>query len=130
MYFTEDRLGGRFTPTAAWFRWLQYLRQREYLLNNQQTTGGADPSVGNTETSVTHSNGGQSTLTDATKNDKRLMDIASQAFATDKRPQAGSTNAKANSRVDRLSNSNHGNGRPLTVHDHSHPDHDHSIHHG
>ncbi|XP_053379827.1 putative ferric-chelate reductase 1 isoform X2 [Mercenaria mercenaria] len=31
---SENNISGRYTPTAAWFRWLQYLRQMQLLKQN------------------------------------------------------------------------------------------------
>jgi hypothetical protein len=33
-FLSENGFSGRYTPTAAWFRWLQYIRQLQLLKQN------------------------------------------------------------------------------------------------
>ncbi|KAH3818516.1 uncharacterized protein LOC127880885 [Dreissena polymorpha] len=127
-------VGGHFSPalsseTAAWYQWLQYIRNQQQQQRNAKDAGSDDkPGVTkNSQNTPTPLVNDQTVAANQahSKNDSSLV---GKGHATGSGHDAGLTLTDIT--LDSLAEMpGSGLGRPLTIHDHGHPDHDHSIHH-
>ena len=131
--YTDKRPLGRFTPTAAWFRWLQYLRQSEHLLLNQAPNRVESSLMSGDRANLLPNKTDRTGALDKSKRKTdtiSLLDINKNIINKLNHADSTSNKSAGNKQSNRRQIGSRGNIRAMTVHDHGHPDHDHSLHHG
>ncbi|XP_052819658.1 uncharacterized protein LOC128245507 [Mya arenaria] len=122
------------TATAAWYRWLMYLHQQQQQSRKKETPrklGGTvlEIKLDGTKTpkitkSTNHSHTTKSTTNKKAVNHKH--ELTTEKTKSNTGNETSTVDVLAGLTLDGLDgNRDH----ELTIHDHGHPDHDHSIHH-
>lgn len=136
---TEYQIQGQLTPTAAWYRWLQYIRQSQLLQQNtNQKQEGAVTDASNlnggAKDASTHKIG-EKTKEQNTTADKIRKDIAHSHGHSRVGIKIHNERKATAANLPIVNSAFHSNSarkhtvKELKITDHAHPDHDHNIHH-